>query len=440
MLHARAFEASHAPSMRLLPSSGLLRRACIVALWFAVILLAPASGGAEVAPGTFTLEARRADFSVFCMDFAENYAYADRAQKPWLSWRTRYGSRVDAATTPEAFAATIEAALDELHDFHAEVRSRNADRWLAVPTFSDIWAAPDQNAAVVLAVRDGSDAQRAGVAVGDRIVAVHGIPLGLAIAGRLHDAADGEGAPQWAVLSLLTGRDDEQRVFTVVDSTGRRREVTLPQRRRVVRPADPVSAATLPGGVGVIRFNNSLGDQKTVHAFDVALAALRDTRALMLDLRDVPSGGDTSVALGIMGRFVSRMQPYQRHRIPRYGQDDVERNWVEMVAPRGPFTYDAPVAVLVDHWTGSMGEGIAIGFDGMQRAVVVGTPMARLAGAVSDFVLPQTRIDVAYATEQLFHVDGTPRESWLPPVLVPDGPRLEQSILQHARTALDAVR
>ena len=65
-----------------------------------------------------------------------------------------------------------------------------------------------------------------------------------------------------------------------------------------------------------------------------------------------------------------------------------------------------------------MGEGMAIGFDAMQRAVVVGTPMAHLAGAVSDDKLPRTGVDVAYATEQLFHVNGTPRQDWLPPVFV----------------------
>ena len=126
------------------------------------------------------------------------------------------------------------------------------------------------------------------------------------------------------------------------------------------------------------------------------------------------------MALGIMGRFVQTMQPYQRHRIPRYGQPDVERNWIEMVAPRGPFTYKAPIVVLVDHWTGSMGEGMAIGFDAMHRAVVVGTTMAHLAGAVSDFHLPQTGIDVAFATEQLYHANGTPRQDWIPPILVED--------------------
>ena len=67
-----------------------------------------------------------------------------------------------------------------------------------------------------------------------------------------------------------------------------------------------------------------------------------------------------------------------------------------------------------------MGEGMAIGFDAMHRAFVVGTPMAHLAGAVSDFRLPLTGIDIAFATEQLYHPNGIPRQDWVPPILVED--------------------
>jgi len=65
-----------------------------------------------------------------------------------------------------------------------------------------------------------------------------------------------------------------------------------------------------------------------------------------------------------------------------------------------------------------MGEGMAIGLDGMQRGIVVGTRMAGLAGSVEDFVLPCSGIAVALPTEQLLHVNGTPRERWVPPVLI----------------------
>ena len=379
------------------------------------------AGPAICAP-LMTDDARVADFGVFVQDFTDNYAYLDRAEKPWLTWSTRYLPMVLAARAPEAYAAVIEAVLEEVHDFHAEVRSRNPHRWLPVPTFADIWAELAGDETVVRAVRRGSDAERAGIVAGDRIIAVGELPVAAAIAARLTASVDNSDlrSRNWALQSLLAGRADEQSHLTVRDRHGSVRRLTLPLERRFDRAAGPLVSGQLPGGIGWIRFNNSIGEIATVAAFDQALEQLRAAPGLIIDLRDVPSGGDSSVALGIMGRLVKTMLPYQHHRIPNYGRPDIERNWFEYVAPRGPFVYRAPLVVLVDHWTGSMGEGMAIGLDAMKRALVVGTPMAHLAGAVSDFTLPQTGIDVAFATEQLYHVDGTSRQDWLPPILVAD--------------------
>ena len=168
---------------------------------------------------------------------------------------------------------------------------------------------------------------------------------------------------------------------------------------------------TLKGGIGYIRIDN-LGSDATVAEFDAALERLKSTRGLIMDLRATPSGGNTSVAEPIMGRLISRRMPYQKGA-PVRGD-----GWTREVSPRGPWTYKAPVVALVGRWTASMGEGIAIGLDGMKRATVVGTRMAGLNGAVFDLQLPHTGIRLNYAAEKLFHVNGTPREDFVPPVLV----------------------
>ena len=64
---------------------------------------------------------------------------------------------------------------------------------------------------------------------------------------------------------------------------------------------------------------------------------------------------------------------------------------------------------MVGHWTGSTGEGIAVGFDGMKRGKIVGTKMAGLIGATRGFRLTQTNIGFQIPTERLYHIDGTPR-------------------------------
>ena len=79
------------------------------------------------------------------------------------------------------------------------------------------------------------------------------------------------------------------------------------------------------------------------------------------------------------------------HRIPKFGRRDVERVWLEEVTPRRPFQYTRPVVVLADHWTGSMGEGVAVGFDALHRAVVVGTSLGQLNGSVQTITLDHTQ-------------------------------------------------
>jgi len=123
-----------------------------------------------------------------------------------------------------------------------------------------------------------------------------------------------------------------------------------------------------------------------------------------------------------MGRLIDRRMGYQEVG-PLH-----KAKYIKEVSPRGKWTYGAPLVVLVNHWTASMGEGIAIGLDGMKRATIVGTRMAGLNGGVFNLELPKTKIGVSYPGERLNHINGTPREDFTPPVLVDlMGSRLSRS-------------
>jgi carboxyl-terminal processing protease len=177
----------------------------------------------------------------------------------------------------------------------------------------------------------------------------------------------------------------------------------------------PVSSCTRRG-LTVIRFNNSLGDSAAITAFDAALAAVPPRHALVLDLRDTPSGGNTTVARAIMGWFVSKPSGYQIHNRPSEERETgIPRQWVEQVLPRsGRYRAKLPT-LLVGRWTGSMGEGIAIGFAAL-GARVDGTRMAGLLGSVEDLRLGQTNLFVKLPTERLLSVTDEPREAFVPKV------------------------
>ena len=98
-----------------------------------------------------------------------------------------------------------------------------------------------------------------------------------------------------------------------------------------------------------------------------------------------------------------------------------------------------PLVVLVDHWTGSMGEGLAVGFDAVAHATVVGTKMAGLLGGTGDFTLPHSGVPVHFPIERLYHVNGTPREEFKPAIwFEPTDPNGPDAIFNAGVDALKA--
>ena len=131
-----------------------------------------------------------------------------------------------------------------------------------------------------------------------------------------------------------------------------------------------------------------------------------------------PSGGNTDVAEPILGRFIKGRPAYQRQFVPGPGKVFPGDSTVRWVRERGPFQLTCDLVVLCDRWTGSMGEGMTIGLDGMNRARIVGTRMAGLCGATEVFTSPNSGIGARIPTLRLYHLNGTPREKFVPSSLV----------------------
>ena len=391
----------------------------------------------------FTPQAAKEDFDALWRYVGEHYAYLDQKAVAWASLPRLYADDFDRVRTRQDFVILLERLLEELYDHHAHLTTNTAESPRLVPSGTDIWAEWQKARATVREVRAGSDAEKAGIRAGAVLLSINGTPIEKAIDARLGRAVSRaeEAARSWALRALLAGRRNQARVITLTQN-GTSTTAELPAREQLQARDEPLAFRVLPENRGYIRIHDSLGDSDLIPDFDKALSALRSTSSLILDLRDTPGGGNTTVARAILSRFVDRELPYQKHALPSEKRESgVDRSWLELVSPRGPFRYDRPVVVLVSHWTGSMGEGLAIGFDATGAAVVVGTPMAGLLGATYRFELPNSRIGVNVPAEQLFHVDGTPREKFVPPVSIdPSSSGADDPWLAQARETLSRIK
>jgi len=174
--------------------------------------------------------------------------------------------------------------------------------------------------------------------------------------------------------------------------------------------------------------------------FDQVLDSLiqAEAKGLILDLRNTINGGNTYVARAIMGRLIERKEPFQIHRFrEKYDSGpEIWRSWVEYVEPRG-VPFKEAVVVLVNKWTGSMGEGIAIGLDAMQRASIVGGKMAGLSVEVTFFPFNYQSYGFRVPTARLYHINGTLREEYYPEYRVELTTNLEDEILSKGMSLFD---
>ncbi|SDU12630.1 carboxyl-terminal processing protease [Polaribacter sp. Hel1_33_78] len=217
----------------------------------------------------------------------------------------------------------------------------------------------------------------------------------------------------WIANKIVSGKYSEPRLLSLKVEDGQNVQLDLDKLN--FKKESELLSYRIENGIGIIRINNSLGNNQLISEFDKTLDSLFYTKGLIIDLRNTNNGGNTYVGKGIMGRFTDKELPYQKHMyVESYdNQPKIVRSWFEHVSPRGN-QYQKPVIILVGRWTGSMGEGIAIGFDAMERAEIVGTEMKRLAGSDFDFRFENQGFGYKLILQKLYHINGNPRELYVP--------------------------
>ncbi|MGE9314404.1 S41 family peptidase [Niabella sp. CJ426] len=363
------------------------------------------------------------DFQEFWTDINQHYAYLDQQKIDWSKVKEIYTPLVNQVSDKAGYIRLMEGVLNELHNGHVSLSTNLPGSNRLVPSGLDLRVEQLGNKYLITDLRKGFGADLCGLKIGMEVTAFNDKPIDKQLKQFLpsYTAQWDSNMYQYALDMLFAGTHDTLRAITVKDSG----------RLKTFHPLNYGNSPELlfskkiNKNTGYIRINNSLGNNDLIAAFDSALDSLLLLKSLVIDLTETPGGGNSTVARAIMGRFITTSLPYQVHEFDEKAYQ-TKRHWVEYVTPRKK-VFSGKVYVLVSRWTGSMGEGIAIGFDGMKRADIIGTPMAGLLGAVSGFRMTETGIGFQLPTERLYHVNGTPRENFVPGTLTRN---MEETILK----------
>lgn len=345
-------------------------------------------------------------------NISQYYVYLQDKEVDLGCIREYYGRELERISSEEETVLFFEYVLNEFYDNHLTL---GTNRDSSYRLFAPLYASLQGDQIIIKNVwQTQIEAPEVNI-IGAEIMSFNGTEFNEVIArfpSQCNDKSNPE-VREWIINKILSGRYSEPRVLGLRLAGGQELEFDLDAI--TLSPNDGLLTSRKIGNIGLIRINNSLGNDDLVSAFDSTLNEFSDADGIIIDLRNTIFGGDSYEARGIMSRFIDAPQPYQKHAYiaKSPGNPDVERSWVEYVSPR-PEPYEKPVVVLVGRWTGSMGEGLAIGFEGMGRAEIVGTEMRRLAGEVYDFGFQHQWYGYKLSTARLFHVNGRPREAYVP--------------------------
>ncbi|PIA78930.1 hypothetical protein BFR04_05260 [Gaetbulibacter sp. 4G1] len=368
------------------------------------------------------------DLNEILNDISLNYVYLQDKNVDLKCIKNYYANQIKNIKTEEETVLFFEYLLNEFYDNHLTLRTnRNSSYRL----FSPIYSIIERGKPIISNVWQTQIENLSEDIIGAEIIKFNGIDFEQVIKD-FPTHCSNKSVPEikeWIANKVLAGRYNEPRVLTLKLSN--KKEIELDIDKIKIKNNHGLLTTQTINDVGIIRINNSLGNDNLVSEFDNALNDLSNTKGLIIDLRNTIFGGDSYEARGIMSRFIDEPKPYQKHSYIAKSENnpDVERSWIEYVSPRYE-QYKNPVVILVGRWTGSMGEGLAIGFEGMGRADVVGSEMRRLAGEVYDFGFKHQKYGYKLSTAKLYHVNGTIRERYVPTNYVKQSTNKKDEVLE----------
>ncbi len=258
-------------------------------------------------------------------------------------------------------------------------------------------------------VLEGSGAASAGLARGDRIVAINQQAFGrdLAAMRKLLLAADASG--QDVRLSIL--RDERTSL-----------ELTVPSRKLVLSSLPYMSVA---GGVARIVIPEFVGPAKTAPKLHelVKRAIDRKVAAIVVDLRNDPGGVSTECLAGA-GAFVGN---YGRLRESRFGrfQDNFRNGGVYQIDEKSKETkvyqienaqlWTGKLAVLVNQDSASCSEYFASDVQYAKRGVVIGERTAGVGNTGTRLFNLINGGGLQITVVKSFHLDGTVYQTQVTP-------------------------
>ena len=308
-----------------------------------------------------------------------------------------------SAKTADECADVLDRFMASLRDGHANLTYypgrtlRSAPEGIRIRRFKDKLIRPGRPQRQKWYVTEvyPTSPELEGVIAGAEVLAIDGEPVAR-VAERIEErmsASTTWGREHWTDRSLLRGPAGTPVVLKLRSADGGETEVTLQrpevspdekERERLARAAlDTAQLARwkrLDDGYGYLKFT-TFATEKATEQLDAALDSLKDTKGLVIDLRD-NGGGYVKVLIDAVGRFFPKKTIISQLLVRIPGRETAEKNFEPWIAHKRKWTYGKPVVLIVDAGCFSACDLFANAIDENGRGILVG-PTATGGGSAS---------------------------------------------------------
>ena len=342
------------------------------------------------------------------------FAYRDLMNEDWDSVLKTFIPRFAAARDSLEYALTVAEMYTYTNDGHSSVSGDVLSSFYgsAAPP---ILVRTIEGKPVITALFDDSLCHAAGIQVGDVITEIDGVSAAILIDSlKRYTAASNRGALDWYLSRKITfGPDSSTMTLTVKGKDNKAHAVQLPRLKGfraypyLTERFKSDTIRILDGNIGYVDLDRLAMDQ-----VDLMFDTLKDTRAIIFDMRGYPW---TYSAFGI---------PQYLTREPKVAVAHIETPLVfpptaqEWSLPQGSRTlekqlsisagncrYEGMTVMLIDSRSQSSSEHVGLYFESVNGTKFIGTPSAGANGDVTGYYLPGG-LKLRFTGVVIRHADG----------------------------------
>ena len=361
------------------------------------------------------------DFEKIISKLETKYVYYNKKDVDLDCLKKHYNSKISSLKNKTEVLLFFEYLLDEFYDSHLHLNTNNNHSFRL---YSPIYVSTKGKKTIISSYWKSQIENNINInLINAEVLTFNGIEFNKVIENfptHCQNKNNNE-IRTWLSNKIFAGRHNEPRIVTIKTALGKIETFDLD--KIILKTEVTVITSFIQDNIGIIRINNSLGRIKTKKKFTKALKKFKNTKGIIIDLRNTVDGGSTNIANPIAGHFTNKKRIFQKYR-------NRNTQFVDYIKPQKPY-YEKPLVVLVGRWTGSMGEGLASGFDGTEIGKIIGTKMLKLAGATKNYSFKYLNYGYQMPYIDVLHIDGYPREKYVPKYTVQlDDTNKDEFILQ----------